>query len=63
LKQIAFTLYDMNSDGAVCEYDLFSIIRHTDNKMFIESINQDIRDIRAAMDNRISEMQKLENNR
>jgi hypothetical protein len=39
LKQTAFTLYDMNCDGYICEYDLFSIIRHTDNQMFIESIN------------------------
>ena len=61
LKQIAFSLYDMNSDGAVCEYDLFSIIKHTDNKMFIQSINQDISDIRVAMDKKISEFYSFDN--
>ena len=31
LKQIAFVLYDMNSDGYICEYDLFSLIKHNTN--------------------------------
>ena len=49
LKQIAFNLYDMNCDNHICEYDLFSIIRHTDNSLFCEAINQDFKDIRAKM--------------
>jgi hypothetical protein len=39
LKQIAFVLYDMNSDGHICEYDLFSLIKHNTNQLFIDSIN------------------------
>jgi hypothetical protein len=39
----------MNCDNSICEYDLFSIIRHTDNELFIQSVNQDIKDIRARM--------------
>ena len=54
LKQTSFSLYDMNADGAVCEYDLFSIIRHTDNKMFAKAITQDIRDIQLCMDKKFN---------
>ena len=39
LKQIAFNIYDMNCDNRICEYDLFSIIKSTNNKLFIETIN------------------------
>jgi Ca2+-binding EF-hand superfamily protein len=49
LKQIAFNLYDMNCDNYICEYDLFSFIKNSDNKLFIESINQDFKDIRKKM--------------
>lgn len=34
VKQTAFTIYDMNCDNSICEYDLFSIIRHTENELF-----------------------------
>ena len=49
LKQTAFALFDMNCDGFVCEYDLYSIINNTDNKLFINSINRDFKDIKAKM--------------
>ena len=49
LKQIAFNIYDMNCDHRICEYDLFSIIKSTNNKLFIDTINQDFIDIRAKM--------------
>ena len=60
LKQTPFSLYDMNSDGAVCEYDLFSIIRHTDNKMFAKAITQDLRDIQACMSKRDNDFLDVE---
>jgi hypothetical protein len=59
LKQIAFNLYDMNSDNHICEYDLFSFIKHSDNKLFIESINQDFKDIRKKMSTKIDEQKKI----
>ena len=50
LKQIGFNIYDMNSDNSICEYDLFSLIKHTsDDSLFIETINQDLKDIRRKM--------------
>ena len=49
LKQIAFNIYDMNSDNRLCEYDLFASIKSTNNKLFIDTINQDFIDIRAKM--------------
>lgn len=39
----------MNCDNHICEYDLFSMIRHVDNELFIESINQDFKDVRSKM--------------
>jgi len=39
----------MNCDNHICEYDLFSMIRHVDNDLFIESINQDFKDVRSKM--------------
>ncbi len=39
----------MNCDNYICEYDLFSFIKNSDNKLFIESINQDFKDIRKKM--------------
>ena len=39
----------MNCDNRICEYDLFSIIKSTNNKLFIETINQDFIDIRGKM--------------
>ena len=49
LKQIAFNLYDMNCDNYICEYDLFSIIRHTNNNLFTDAIKQDFKDMRRKM--------------
>lgn len=49
----------MNSDNHICEYDLFSFIKHSDNKLFIESINQDFKDIRKKMSTKIDEQQKI----
>lgn len=49
----------MNSDNFICEYDLFSFIKHSDNKLFIESINQDFKDIRKKMAIKIDELQKI----
>ena len=40
----------MNSDDCICEYDLFSMIKNNDSKIFIESINKDFKDIRNRMD-------------
>lgn len=56
LKQIAFNLYDMNCDNHICEYDLFSIIRHTDNILFCEAINQDFKDTRDKMAKKETEL-------
>ena len=39
----------MNSDNRLCEYDLFASIKSTNNKLFIDTINQDFIDIRAKM--------------
>ena len=39
----------MNCDSHLCQYDLFSIIRHVNNQLFIDSINKDIKDIRKKM--------------
>lgn len=39
----------MNCDNHICEYDLFSMIRHVDNELFIESINQDFKDVKSKM--------------
>ena len=50
LKQIAFFLFDMNSDSNVCEYDLFSSVRYLNDKMYIGCLNIDIKDIRSRMD-------------
>ena len=63
LKQIGFNIYDMNYDNAICEYDLFSLIRHSQDSLFIETINQDFKDIRRRMaqknlDNLINEQKK-----
>ena len=52
MKQLAFSLYDMNGDGSICEYDLFSIIKNCDDQIFISSIEQDIKDIRAYMNSK-----------
>lgn len=56
LKQVAFTLYDMNSDGSICEYDLFSMIKNNKNMLFIDTLNQDFKDIRAKMATKAVEM-------
>ena len=42
----------MNCDNYICEYDLFSFIKHSDNNLFIQSINQDFKDIRKKMASR-----------
>ena len=40
LKQVAFSLLDMNSDNCLCEYDMFSIIKTSDDdKMFLEAVH------------------------
>ena len=39
----------MNCDHTICQYDLFSIIKHVDNQLFIDSLNQDIKDIRIKI--------------
>lgn len=49
LKQIAFNLYDMNCDHHICQYDLFSVIKHVNNELFIDAINQDIKDVRRRI--------------
>ena len=49
LKQMAFYLYDMNGDGMLDEYDLFSFIKNSDKTIFINSFNQDFKDIRRKM--------------
>ena len=50
VKQIAFNLFDMNCDNYICQYDLFSVIKNLkNNELFIESINQDFKDIRKRM--------------
>lgn len=46
---MAFCIYDMNSDGLICEYDLFSLIKSAENKLFIETIQQDFKDIKSKM--------------
>ena len=49
----------MNCDNYICEYDLFSFIKHSDNKLFIESINQDFKDIRKKMAAKNDELLKI----
>lgn len=49
----------MNCDNYICEYDLFSFIKHSDNKLFIESINQDFKDIRRKMAAKNDDLQKI----
>ena len=46
---MAFYLYDMNGDGMLDEYDLFSFIKNSDKNIFIHSFNQDFKDIRKKM--------------
>lgn len=50
LKQIAFFIFDMNVDNAICEYDLFSVLRGFSDKFFIDCLDQDIKDIRTRLD-------------
>jgi len=52
LKQIAFNLLDMNSDNSICDYDLFSLIKHTTEPVYLGAVKQDVNDIRAAMQNK-----------
>lgn len=59
LKQIAFCIFDMNSDGKICEYDLFSTVRYFNDKFFIECLNQDIKDIRTRMNEKAPLVAKL----
>ena len=39
----------MNCDNGICELDLYSIIKNSGDKLFIDSIDQDFKDIRAKM--------------
>lgn len=53
LKQICFMAYDMNCDNSVCEFDLFSVIKSTDNSLFTATIKQDFMDIKARLDYKV----------
>ena len=35
----------MNCDAAVCQYDLFSVIKNTQSELFVTLLNQDIQDL------------------
>lgn len=39
----------MNGDNYVDEYDLYSCIKNSTESLFIESLNQDFKDIRVKM--------------
>lgn len=39
----------MNCDNHICQYDLFSIIRHTNSQLFVKYLNMDVRDMRRVM--------------
>ena len=38
----------MNADNAICEYDLFSMIKNSNDHIFIRALEQDIKDITKA---------------
>ena len=42
-------MFDMNGDNHVDEYDLYSCIKNSTESLFIESVNQDFKDIRIKM--------------
>ena len=48
-KSLAFSLYDMNSDGSICELDLFSVVKHSSDDLFINVIQQDLKDIQSRL--------------
>lgn len=60
LKQIGFSLFDMNCDNIVCDFDLFSLVRQTEEEFFIEYISQDIKDIRYGRAERIEKFPQLQ---
>ena len=49
----------MNCDNIVCDFDLFSLIRQTEEEFFIEYISQDIKDIRYNRADRIEKYPQL----
>lgn len=46
---ITFSLYDMNNDGFICEYDLFSFIKHSNDKIFDKLISDELKSILKAV--------------
>lgn len=42
---MAFQLFDMNNDGQLCEYDLFSSIKNCNDTLFIYALHQDFKDL------------------
>lgn len=52
---MAFNMFDMNGDNYIDEYDLYSFIKHSNESLFIESVNQDFKDIRVKMANKFKE--------
>lgn len=52
LKQIAFFLFDINSDGSICQLDLFSNTKQFHQDFYINILDQDIKDIRARIEQR-----------
>eukprot|EP00347_Sterkiella_histriomuscorum_P021107 403335227 len=45
IKEFAFHLFDCNNDGQICEYDMFNILKQTNNDVFSIAIQQDVKDI------------------
>lgn len=45
LKILGFQLYDMNLDNSVCEYDMYSSIKGSNDELFIYAIHQDFKDM------------------
>ena len=39
LKQVAFTMFDMNQDNSICDYDLFSLIKNSNENLYIGLID------------------------
>lgn len=49
LKRMAFNLYDMNCDNQICEFDLFSVVKHSENPIFLHAISEDLNDIKKRL--------------